>query len=325
MTLSRLIVALCFLLSLSMADRAVRGEERVPKKRPVDTTTTPPDDQDQPAGQSDFLPLWEAGLGAGGGWTPDYPAAGQNHFRGLPPLPFVIYRGEFFQAGERSLARGLFVNTDKFELDLSLAGSLPADSSKNDAREGLDDLDFLGEIGPRISYFFTRDEAGNHKRLDVALRGVFSTDFSNFDYVGLVFHPYYAQEFVDVGGIEGFNTQWSIGARWGDEGLMDLFYEVDAEDANANRAAFDAKPGYLGASLYGAFSYPVTDHLKLALAGNLASYHGAKNRDSDLFIDKWNVGVGFAAIWTLWKSETLSKTRRRCTENVSTTLACPGQ
>ncbi|MGI9493920.1 MAG: MipA/OmpV family protein [Geminicoccaceae bacterium] len=269
-------------------------------------------------------PLWEVGLGSGGGWTPDYPAAGQNHFRGLPPLPFVKYRGEFFQAGERSVARGLFVDTDKFEVDLSLAGSLPADSSKNDAREGLDDLDFLGEIGPRVSYFIERDEVGNHKRIDIALRAVLSTDFSNFDYVGLVLHPYYAQEFVDFGGIEDLNADWSIGARWGDEGLMDLFYEVEPEDANANRAAFDAKPGYLGSNIYGAVSYPVTDDLKLALAGTLASYHGAKNRDSDLFIDKWNIGIGFAAIWTLWKSETLSKARRRCADDVSTTLACPG-
>lgn len=319
MTILQLFAALCTLVSLVAAERTAHAEERVPAKKPADAVTAPA--EAATLAKTDKKPLWEVGIGGGAGWTPDYPAAGQNHIRGLA-LPFAKYRGEFFQAGERSIARGLFVNTDKIEFDLSFAGTLPADSSDNDAREGLDDLDFLGEIGPNLSYFIERDAAGNQTRIDLSLRAVLSTDFSYFDYVGLVIHPVFAQEFVDVGGIEGLETDWSISARWADNGVMDLFYEVPLEDANADRDAFDAEPGYLGSSLYGAVSYQTTEHLKLALAGNLASYHGAKNRDSDLFIDKWNYGVGFAAIWTLWKSETLSKARR-CADKVSTSLACP--
>ncbi len=299
-------------LSLATLERAARAQEWIPAKRPAEALGETPAKENVPAEQ-EAKPLWEVGLGGGLGWTPDYPAAGQNHVRGLG-LPFVIYRGEFFQAGERSFARGLFVNTDKVEFDLSFAGSLPADSSDNDAREGLDDLDYLGEVGPRLSYFIDRDEAGNQTRIDLQLRAVLSTDFSDFDYVGLIFHPVFAQEFVDVGSIEGLDTNWSISARWANEGVMDLFYEVPLADANDERAAFDAKPGYLGSSLYGAFSYPFTDHFRLAIGANLASYHGARNEDSDLFIDKFNIGVGMGLIWTLWKSETLSKAGRRGSE-----------
>jgi outer membrane scaffolding protein for murein synthesis (MipA/OmpV family) len=308
MTFPRCILAtLGLLISLSPVERAARAEDRIPAKRPTARAKAPPAEAAVPP-IVEAKPLWEVGLGGGLGWTPDYPAAGQNHVRGLG-LPFVIFRGRSFQAGERSFARGLFVNTDRIEFDLSFAGSLPTDSSDNDAREGLDDLDFLGEVGPSLSYFIDRDEAGNQTRIDLQLRGVLSTDFSNFDYVGLVFHPVFAQEFVDVGGIEGLDTNWSISARWADEGVMDLFYEVPVADANAERAAFDAKAGYLGSSLYGAFSYRLTDYFRFALGGNIASYHGATNDDSDLFIDKVNVGVGMGLILTLWKSETLSEAR----------------
>lgn len=247
-------------------------------------------------------PLWEVGIGGGGGWLPDYPAAGQNHFRGLV-LPYAIYRGETFQAGERSVARGLFVNTDEIEFDISFAGALPVDSDDNDAREGLDDLDFLGEVGPSLSLYIDRDEIGNQFRLDLQLRAVLSTDFSEFDYVGLIFHPMLAQEFVDVGGIEGLETNWAFSMRFADEGVMDLFYEVPVSGANADRRAFDAEGGYLGASLYGGISYPIHGRLKLAFGGGIASYAGSKNRDSDLFIDETNIAVGGAFIWRIWESE----------------------
>ncbi|MGH1481004.1 MAG: MipA/OmpV family protein [Geminicoccales bacterium] len=312
----RLCLALGILLPTLLIERDVRAEPPVPAKRPAEVDKAAPEKgeatpkEDVAPARTERKSLWEAGLGGGVGWTPDYPAAGQNHIRGLG-LPFVIYRGEYFQAGERSLARGLFVNTDKVEFDLSFAGSLPADSSDNDAREGLDDLDFLGEVGPSLSYFIDRDEAGNQTRIDLSLRALLSTDFSDFDYVGLILNPVFAQEFVDVGGIEGLDSNWSIGARWADNGVMDLFYEVPVSDSNAaaNREVFDADGGYLGTTLYGAFSYPVTSSFRLATGGYIASYHGSKNRDSDLFIDEFNVGVLMGLIWTLWKSETLSKDR----------------
>jgi outer membrane scaffolding protein for murein synthesis (MipA/OmpV family) len=259
--------------------------------------------------QTEAEPLWELGLGGGGGWLPDYPAAGQNHLRGLA-LPYVVYRGEWLRAGEdRALVRGIFFDSDRIELDISLAGSLPVDSGDNDAREGLDDLDYLGEIGPSLSWYFARDEDGNELRLDLQFRAMLSTDLSDFDYVGLVFHPMLAQEFADAGGIEGLDTNWAFSLRFADEGVMDLFYEVPLAAANAERAEFDAEAGYLGASLYGGLSYQVTDRLRLAVGGSIASYAGARNRDSALFVDETNFALGTGFVWSIWQSERRAKHR----------------
>lgn len=301
--------AFVFVLCSNLLGSPLEASDWLPEERPDDAAVEAKTPDDIPLAEPEYKPLWEVVAGGGIGWTPDYPAAGQNHFRGIPPIPLPVYRGENFQAGERSFARGLFINTPQWELDLSFSGSLPADSSDNDARDGMDDLDFLGEVGPSLSYYFDRDDAGNQRRIEIAVRAVLSTDFSNFDYVGLVFHPYFAQEFVDVYDIEGLDTNWSIGARWANNGVMDLFYEVPLEDANDDRDAFDAEAGYLGSNLYGAFSYTFTDYFRLAVGSTLASYHGATNQDSDLFIDKVNFAVGVGLIFTLWKSETRSKIR----------------
>ncbi len=299
-------IAILVLLGAPMKEAF--ASEWIPEKRPSVDEQVAETPILQP--KEEFEPLWEVVVGGAVGWTPDYPAAGQNHVRAIPPLPLPIFRGERFQAGERSIARGLFINTGRVELDLGFSGSLPADSSDNKAREGMDDLDFLAEIGPTLSYYIDRDDAGNQLRFDISLRALLSTDFKSGDYVGLVLYPYLAQEFVDVMGIQALEANWSIGARWADDGVMDLFYEVPVADANDDRAAFNAKGGYLGTTLYGAFSYLLTERLRTAFGVSIASYHGATNSESDLFIDEFNVGVGLALIWTAWQSETRSKVRK---------------
>ena len=48
------------------------------------------------------LPVFEAGIGDGAGWVPDYPAAGLNHFQGIP-FPYAIYRGEILRSDEQGV------------------------------------------------------------------------------------------------------------------------------------------------------------------------------------------------------------------------------
>ena len=100
-------------------------------------------------------PLFELRVVGGGGYLPDYPAAGQNHFNGIA-LPFPIYRGDFFRSDSKGLLRGRLIHGRDFELDVSLSGSLDADSDNNDARRGMPDLDHMAELGPRIQWTIAR-------------------------------------------------------------------------------------------------------------------------------------------------------------------------
>ncbi len=122
-------------------------------------------------------PLWELGVAAGVGSLPDYPAADQNHVRALA-LPFIRYRGDILRSDEKGLVRGRFIRTPDVEFDISLNGSFPARSDKNTARAGMPDIDWLGEVGPRLEWTVAR-AAGDIARvtLELPVRTVWSTDF----------------------------------------------------------------------------------------------------------------------------------------------------
>src|SRR5688572_13316365 len=105
--------------------------------------TVPPD-----VGPQD-LALWEAGIGGGVGYLPDYPAAGQNHLKGLG-FPYFIYRGRILRA-DREGARARFVHTPLADVEMSFAASFSSDSEDNEARRGMPDLDYLVEAGPRVT------------------------------------------------------------------------------------------------------------------------------------------------------------------------------
>jgi len=71
-------------------------------------------------------PKLEAGIGGGGGWLPDYPAAGQNHVQGIA-VPFLIYRGEILRSDDRGV-RSRFYDGEALGLDLSFSGAFPSRS-----------------------------------------------------------------------------------------------------------------------------------------------------------------------------------------------------
>ena len=133
-------------------------------------------------------PVWEIGVVGGGGWLPDYPAADENHVQGIA-LPFAIYRGDFLRVGDGGGPRGLFVDIPWLELNVGLDASFPVDSSDNDAREGMDDLDYLLEAGPKLIVKLRYDDPANDLDLSLAARGVISTDFANVRYEGITLSP----------------------------------------------------------------------------------------------------------------------------------------
>ncbi len=246
-------------------------------------------------------PLFELGLAAGVGYLPDYPAAGQNHFNGIA-LPFPIYRGDFFRSDSKGLLRGRFIHSRDFELDVSLSGSLDADSDDNDARRGMPDLDHLAAFGPRIQWTIARATKWAKIDLELPLRAVFSTDFSSLEHRGYLAEPqiaYQHKNFLQ----SGIKLKLGLSATYASEDLQDFFYQVDAPFVTATRALFDAEAGYLGSRLRLSLLYPLGKHLRLFLIGDADSHHGAANENSPLFREDLTYGAGLGLIWSFYQSE----------------------
>jgi hypothetical protein len=141
-----------------------------------------------PGARAEQLPLWEVGVGAAALSFPDYRGSNERQFW-LLPFPYIVYRGEFLQADERRM-RGVFQKTDRFEIDLSINGSVPVDSDKNDARKGMPDLDGTVEIGPGLNLKLMQSgDRRTRMELRLPLRAVFAADFSHVRQAGWVFQP----------------------------------------------------------------------------------------------------------------------------------------
>lgn len=247
-------------------------------------------------------PLWELGFGAGGGWEPDYPASEQSQFNGIG-FPFVVYRGDILRVGDqRGAVRGRFLNTERYEFDISLQASFPVDSEDNDARRGMPDLDWLIGIGPQLKLKLFNHPGKNRLNLNFPFRAIYSTDLSSVVNRGYVFNPrltYRHENLTD----KKLRLFVSAGSVFATNRLMDYYYAVPPEFATPTRPAFDAKGGYLGSE----FSVSlVTSHKKnfrLFLGTKVGLYKAAANRASPLFREELTVGVFGGFIWSIWHSD----------------------
>ena len=142
-------------------------------------------------------PLWEVGIGVAGLYLPDYRGSDEGQFYALP-YPYIIYRGDFLRV-DRDRISGRIFETDRLLLDVSFYGSVPVDSDNNDARRGMDDLDPTFEVGPALDVILLKGERDRYKlSLNLPVRAVFSTDFSDIHHRGWVFSPRLNLEVNDI-------------------------------------------------------------------------------------------------------------------------------
>lgn len=244
-------------------------------------------------------PLLEAGVFGGGGLIPDYPAADRSRPRPLL-LPWVVYRGDLIQSDERGLRGRLYRESD-LELTLNASGALAARSSGG-VREGMPDLDYLGEIGPSLRWTPWRSaDRTTRVTLDLPVRAVFGTDLSRIRHRGFVFAPEIALERARIFGAED-RVRVGVGPVFATGPLMDHWYRVRPEEARPGRPAYQAEGGYLGTRLQFSYRTPLTSRLWLTAGGRLENFTGARNEDSPLFRSEWNATLVGGVSLTLFQS-----------------------
>lgn len=245
-------------------------------------------------------PLLEAGFLAGGGLLPDYPAADRAEARALA-LPWVFYRGDILQSDERGL-RGRFYRSSDFEFTLNFNGAL-ASRSSGGAREGMPDLDYLGEVGPSLRWTPWRDEARTTRvTLEVPFRAVFGTDLSRIRHRGFVFAPELALERAGAFMPED-RLRIGIGPVFASGGLMDHWYRVRPSEARPDRPAYDAEGGFLGTRLQFSYRVPVTERVSFFGGGRVENFSGARNSSSPLFRSDFNTSIVAGISVTLYRTQ----------------------
>ena len=234
----------------------------------------------------------EAGIGMSAVHVPHYIGSDEaNDF--YLPFPYIRYRSEKLNI-DRNLIQGNLWRSGNWSLEISLGGSVKVDSDDNQARQGMDDLDFIIEAGPALHYYFSGDRTSeNALLLQLPLRVALSTDFTNLGYQGLTSIPRIVwRRGYFINGYE-IRPQLSLGIRLGTEEYHDYIYGVENQFVTESRQAYDGKAGYGG--LQFAYSTAVLwdDYL---VAGGLryVALDGADYEDSPLIRQSDSLLLGIA-------------------------------
>jgi outer membrane scaffolding protein for murein synthesis (MipA/OmpV family) len=245
--------------------------------------------------------LWELGIGVTGLYFPDYPGSDQSSPYALP-FPYVVYRGEILKA-DRHGVRGIFFDTDRIELNISLGASLPVSSDDNRARQGMPDLDPTVEVGPSLDINLWRTSNRRYKldlrlpvRTAITVRG-------GVDDIGWVFSPRLNLDIVDVAGLTGWNLGLLAGPMYGSERNHDYFYSVAPQYATPDRPAYDAEGGYAGSQFLVAMSKRYRKYWVGAFA-RWDRLEGAAFADSPLVEREYSFSAGIGVAWILGESST---------------------
>ena len=238
------------------------------------------------------LPLWEAGAGLAVVDFPNYRGADDRKIYALP-IPYVIYRGDFLQV-DRQRIRGLLVQRDRFELDMSVNGSIPVRARDTGARSGMPDLDPTLELGPSANIKLAQGSR-YAVELRVPVRAVIASDFREVRDEGFLAQPNLT---LDV----ALDRDWRLGMLAGplfaNKRYHQYFYGVDPQYATPERRAYQAHGGYSGAQALMA----VSKRFERFWVGAFVKYDelsGASFEDSPLVRQKhgWAAGVGMAWVF----------------------------
>lgn len=246
-------------------------------------------------------PLWELGAGFTVLDFPDYRGSDERTTYVLP-IPYAIYRGTVLKA-DRDRVQGLFFETDRLNVQLSIRGSVPVDSSRNSARQGMPDLDPTLEIGPSLEVTLYEDYQSDI-RVDLRLpaRTVIATDFSHSHNVGWIFQPQINVDFRNTPLGKDWNLGFAFGPLFGDKRYHNYYYGVEPQFATAQRPAYIAESGYAGAQATGAISRRFH---RMWFGGFVRwdSVSGAVFESSPLIRQENNFTAGFAMTWVFKESQ----------------------
>jgi outer membrane protein len=249
---------------------------------------------------AELRPEWEFGLGPTGLTLPDY--RGSDESRGyLLPFPYLIYRGERFRV-DRQGVRGIFFESDRIEINLSVNATPPVDSDDNRARQGMPHLDPTIEIGPRVDVRLMSDRVEEWAlEFRVPVRAAIATDLSHTKGVGFVLSPHLSLTVrPTIGG-----AKWNLGAQAGPlfatREYHEYFYGVGQDVATPERPVYQASSGHSGA--YALVS--LSRRFPRFWLGAFARYDALKNavfEDSPLVRRDYAFMAGIALAWVFAES-----------------------
>lgn len=244
-------------------------------------------------------PLWEIGLGVSALQLPAYRGASETRTDVLP-IPYLVYRGDHFKV-DKGGVRGVLFDSDRFEVNISLAASPPVNSRDVKVRDGMPDLNSSLELGPSVDIKLWQSSGQDAKlKLFLPVRVAMTLE-RDPKFIGWQVTPRLNLDVTNPFGNKGWTLAVVGGPVFGSREQHDYFYSVAPQYAAASRAAYDAKAGYAGMQVLSALwkRFP-----SFWMGGFLRfdDVRGAVFENSPLVTQKSGFSGGVAMTWLLGQS-----------------------
>lgn len=180
----------------------------------------------------------------------DYIGADESQFYILP-TPYIFYQSDSLIIDQNAFTGDLFENK-RWHLAVDAAGSIPVNSDKNKARKGMDDLNWVGELGPSLEYYFAgNSRSKNRIYVDFSIRKAINTDFKQISDTGWTGQVSLNNKYQFNTGFLGGETivDSTVALLFHSDKYAQYFYSVTEAESNATRAEYSAQGGYAGARL----------------------------------------------------------------------------
>ena len=251
--------------------------------------------------QGGEFPLWEAGAGVGVLSLPDYRGSDERRVYALP-IPYLVYRGEIFKVDRKSV-RGLLLQSERLDVEMSFNASPPVSSRSNQAREGMPDLDPTGEVGPSLIIKLGESPLlGARVTVHLPARVVAATDLTYLKEVGYVFNPRLNFDWPLDTTKNRWNAGLTVGPLYADKRYHEYFYAVDLLYATAGRPAYAVRGGYSGLQATATMSRRF-EKVWFGAFVRIDDLHGAVFEDSPLVKSMYSIMGGFALSWVFETSD----------------------
>ncbi|MFY8275192.1 MipA/OmpV family protein [Pseudoalteromonas sp. SSDWG2] len=242
----------------------------------------------------------ELGAGVFSASIPHYLGSSQ-HSNYTLPLPYVVYRSDNLSV-DRNSAVGYLWQYGPWHLDISATAAFAVDSQDNTARKGMDDLDWVFELGPALDYYIEgKPQADDFFKLGVFTRKALATDFSDINDLGFRFGPYlHWKKEVWQQDDSSVTLTSRAAVNFATSQYVNYFYGVVQSDVTATRSYYKGRSGYSGSELSIGVSY---DSNRWWLGG-FVKYYRLKDstwQDSPLVERHHNIAIGAGVAWKFYR------------------------
>lgn len=230
---------------------------------------------------------------------PDYPGASSARTF-LLPFPYIVYSNRFIDVN-RDKVRGKLLAGRRLSVDIDFAGSVGVDSSRNPEREGMPNLDWIGEAGPALRYRIWSGSGGRHLDAVLPLRSAVSFHVLTLHRRGWILAP--RLEFESELERRGYRYNWTVTAavNYADSDYHRYVYGVESPYATVDRPAYAPPGGYGGFHVAMGFSVRRGDLWYGAFCRYVDLQHAVFNA-SPLVSHQNYITAGAAVAWIIKSS-----------------------